>query len=92
MTPADWSVKLGVNNPMARNLTHERQLAYLKLARDQELSLVSASETVIETVAKPGKGGQVEYTDRRVPKRDYLAREHNDRIAKFAAQCGLAAN
>jgi hypothetical protein len=71
---------------MARNLTHERQLAYLKRARDQELSLVS----VIETVATKCKGGQVEYTDRRVSKRDYLTREHNDRIAKFAAQHGLS--
>jgi hypothetical protein len=75
---------------MARNLTHERQLAYLKRARDQELSLVSVTETVIETVATKGKGGQVEYTDRRVSKRDYLTREHNDRIAKFAAQHGLS--
>lgn len=72
-----------------RNLTHERQLAFLKQRKAQELSLVASHETAIETVVKTGKGGAVEYVDRRVPKRDFLAREHDDRIAKFAASVGL---
>lgn len=74
-----------------RNLTHERQLAHLKRAKEQELALVNVSETVIETVAKPGpkKSDPVEYVERRVSKRDFLAREHDERIATFAAQHGL---
>ena len=73
-----------------RNLTHERQLAYLKQRKAQELSLVSSTETVVETVVKNGKGNAVEYVDRRVPKRDFLAREHDERITRFAASVGLA--
>jgi hypothetical protein len=76
-----------------RNLTHERQLAYLKTRKAQELTLVGAHETVIETVAKPGpkKNDPVEYVERRVSKRDFLTREHDERIAKFAKDHGLAA-
>lgn len=73
-----------------RNLTHERQLAYLKLAKAQELTLVPAHETVIETVVKNPKAKDPEYVDRRVSKRDYLAREHDERIAAFAASVGLS--
>ena len=75
-----------------RNLTHERQLAYLKTRKAQELSLVGAHETVNETVAKPGpkKNDPVEYVERRVSKRDFLAREHDERITRFAASVGLA--
>lgn len=73
-----------------RNLTHERQLAYLKMAKAQELVLVPAHETVIETVVKDPKAKNPEYVDRRVSKRDFLAREHDERIATFAKSVGLA--
>lgn len=73
-----------------RNLTHERQLAYLKTRKAQELALVGPGETVVETVVKNPKAKDPEYVDRRVSKREFLAREHDDRIAKFAAKVGLA--
>lgn len=75
---------------MARNLTHERQLTHLKRQRDQELALVQASETVVETVVKNPGAKVPEFVDRRVSKREFLAREHNDRIALFAAAHGLS--
>lgn len=73
-----------------RNLTHERQLAYLKRNKAQELTLVPAHETVIETVVKNPNSKNPEYVDRRVSKREFLAKEHDARIAKFAADHGLA--
>lgn len=76
---------------MVRNLTHERQLAFLKRRKAEELALVGPTETVVDTIAKPGKGGAVEYVDRRISKREYLAREHDSRIAQFAQSHGLTA-
>lgn len=83
-----------------RNLTHERQLAYLKRKKTEELALVPATEIVTATVPKRNAKGAVvvasdglpEFVERRMSKRDFLAAEHDERIRNFAAQHGLAAN
>lgn len=83
-----------------RNLTHERQLAYLQRRKIEELALVPATEIVVVTVPKRDAKGNVkiaadglpEFTERRMSKRDYLAAEHDDRIRTFAAQHGLSLN
>jgi hypothetical protein len=75
---------------MSKNLTHERLLKHLISRRDQELALTPVSETVVETVVDQSPGKAPKYSDRRVSKRDFLAREHNERITKFAAEHGLS--
>lgn len=83
-----------------RNLTHERQLAYLKRRKTEELALVPATETVVASLPKRDAKGNVklasdglpEFIERRMSKRDFLAAEHDDRIRTFAAQHGLSVN
>jgi hypothetical protein len=79
------------------NLTYTRQLAFLNRQKAQALASISADETVVTAVKamKNGKpvldeDGLPKIVDKRVLKRDYIAKEHDDRIAKFKADRGLA--
>jgi hypothetical protein len=78
------------------NLTYIRQLAFLNRQKAQALSEIPADATVVTAVKalKAGKpvldeDGLPKIVDKRVLKRDYIAKEHDDRIAKFKAERGL---
>jgi hypothetical protein len=76
-----------------RNLTKERQLAYLKRQKAQALAQIGKSETmVVATVKRDKKGNEVldedgvpVVVDKRVLKSKYIADEHDARIAHFDA-------
>ena len=77
-----------------RNLTQERQLAFLERQKRQALGPISATETVVVALAKRDKktgevcldaDGVPVILDKRVLKRAFIETEHNDRIAKFKA-------
>jgi predicted homoserine dehydrogenase-like protein len=76
-----------------RNLTQERQLAFLNRQKQLALAPIGKSETVVVAVAKRDKAGNEVLdsdgvpviVDKRVLKRGYIESEHNDRIAKFVA-------
>lgn len=80
------------------NLTFVRQLAFLKRQKDQALSTISATESVIVNVPKLKNGkpaidpesGLPEIHEKKVSKRDFVEKEHDDRIAKFKAGLGLS--
>jgi len=78
------------------NLTYTRQLAYLERQKSIAVNAIGAEDTVITVVkvTKNGKpvldeDGMQKLADKRVLKRDYIAKEHDDRIAKFKAERGL---
>jgi hypothetical protein len=79
------------------NLTFARQLAHLKRQKDQALSTISATELVTVSVPKLKGGkpvidpesGLPEIHEKRVSKRDFVAKEHDDRIANFKAGLGV---
>jgi hypothetical protein len=79
------------------NLTYTRQLAFLNRQKAQAVAAISPTETVVVAVPKLKNGkpvidpetGVPEIKDTRVLKRDYIAKEHDDRIAKFKAERGL---
>ena len=76
-----------------RNLTLERQIAFLERQKREAMAQISAIETVVVAVAKRAKDGSVVLdgdgvpviVDKRVLKRDFIGREHDERIAKFKA-------
>ena len=81
-----------------RNLTHERQLAFLERQKAKALSEIGAQEVATVAVPKTDKSGKVvlasdgfpELVDKRVLKRDLVAKDHDDRIAKFKRERGIA--
>jgi len=80
----------------ARNLTFERQLAYLENQKKQALDKIGAAETVVVTVPKLKNGkpaldsdGFPELVEKKRLKRDVIAEEFNSRIAEHKARCGL---
>jgi hypothetical protein len=75
-----------------RNLTAEAMLNWLRMRKDQELSLIPISATVIETVVKNPGSKSPEYVDRRVSQREFEARVHDARIAQHCAEFGLSLN
>lgn len=76
-----------------RNLTKERQIAYLKRQKATALAQIGKSETmVVAQVKRDKKGNEVldadgvpEIVDKRVLKSKYVADEHDARIAAFDA-------
>jgi hypothetical protein len=76
-----------------RNLTKERQLAYLRRQKAQALATIGKSETmVVATVKRDKSGAEVldsdgvpVVLDKRVLKSKYVADEHDARIATFEA-------
>ena len=76
-----------------RNLTRERQIAYLERLKRDDLNRISGLETVVMPYAKLDKAGKPVLdadgvpvvVDKRVLKRDFIGREHDERIAKFKA-------
>jgi hypothetical protein len=84
-------------NP-TRNLTLERQIAHLERQKANALALISKSETVVVAVAKRDKAGNEVLdsdgvpviVDKRVLKRSYVEREHNERIQLFVDTGRLA--
>lgn len=79
------------------NLTYIRQLAYLVRQKAQAIAAIEAHETLIVPRPKMKNGkpvldpetGVPEFKDVRELKRDYIAKEHDDRIAKFKRERGL---
>lgn len=76
-----------------RNLTKERQVAYLRRQKATALAQVGKLETmVVATVRRDKKGNEVldadgvpEIVDKRVLKSKYISDEHDARIAAFEA-------
>lgn len=76
-----------------RNLTKERQLAFLRRQKAQALAQIGKSETIVVAVAKRDKAGKEVLDgdgvpivlDKRVLKQAYIAQEHDERIARFDA-------
>jgi hypothetical protein len=81
----------------SRNLTYERQIAFLERQKREAMAPISAIETVVVALAKRDKAGNVALdadgvpviVDKRVLKRDFIAREHDERIAKFKATSAI---
>lgn len=80
----------------ARNLTFERQLAYLENQKKKALEQIGASETVVTTVQKLKNGKPVldndgfpELIEKKRLKRDVVAEEYDSRIADHRKRCGL---
>ena len=79
------------------NLTYTRQLAFLNRQKAQALAAIGAHEAVDVPTPKLKNGkpvvdpetGVTELIVKKVLKRDYIAKEHDDRIAKFKAERGL---
>lgn len=81
----------------ARNLTYERQLAYLVRQKNEALAKISATDTVVTTVVKLKDGKPVKdadgfdvLIDKKRLKREVVAEEFDSRIAAHRAACGLA--
>lgn len=76
-----------------RNLTKERQLAYLRRMKAQALAQIPATETVEVDVAKRNKAGDPVLDSDGFPtivrkrqyKRDLVSKEYDARIARFDA-------
>lgn len=74
-----------------RNLTKERQLAYLRRQKATALAQISKTETVVVATAKKDKKGNVVLDDDGVPvvldkrrlKADVIGEEFDARIARF---------
>lgn len=81
----------------ARNLTYERQLAYLARQKSEALAKIGASEVVVTAVPKLKDGKPVKdaegfdvLIDKKRLKRDVVAEEFDSRIADHRKRCGLA--
>jgi uncharacterized metal-binding protein len=80
-----------------RNLTTERQLAFLERQKQAAMNAVSPTETAMVAVAKRDKAGQPVIdadgvpviVEKRVLKRAFIEAEHIERIAAFKAGRGL---
>ena len=80
----------------ARNLTYERQLAYLERQKTDALGKIGATETVVLTLPKLKNGkpvldsdGYPEYVEKKQLRRDVVAKEFDERIAAHRERCGL---
>ena len=79
-----------------RNLTYERQLAYLARQKSEALAKIPATDTVVTTVPKLKNGKPVldsdgfpELIEKKRLKRDVVAEEFDSRIADHKARCGI---
>jgi hypothetical protein len=79
-----------------RNLTFERQIAYLTRQKAEALSKIPATDTVVVTSPKLKNGRPVldsdgfpELVEKKRLRRDVVAEEFDSRIAAHRKACGL---